>query len=236
MSEEIDNKKIVVFTGAGVSAESGLQTFRDSNGLWNNYEVNDVATPAGWENDPALVLKFYNERRLEACEAKPNDAHKAIARLQEEYEVVVITQNIDDLHERGGSEHVIHVHGELRKVRSTKDEELIYDIGADTIITGNLCEKGAQLRPHIVWFGESIQNYEISVKHIRTAGKVLVIGTSLAVYPAAGVLKKARYHAEKIIVNLDMEKKPFGYKWIRGKATSVVPHVVDLWLGGKCVV
>lgn len=240
MSEKIDSNKIVVFTGAGVSAESGLQTFRDSNGhsngLWNNYEVNDVATPAGWKNDPELVLKFYNERRLEASEAKPNNAHKAIARLQEKYEVVVITQNIDDLHERGGSDNVIHVHGELSKSRSTEDEDLTYNIGAEAIKTGDLCEKGAQLRPHIVWFGESIQNHEISVKHIKTAGRVLVIGTSLAVYPAAGILKKARYHAEKVIVSLDMEKKPFGYKWIRGKAASVVPHVADLWLDGKCVV
>ncbi len=233
MSEDIDNNKIVVFTGAGVSAESGLQTFRDSNGLWNNYEINDVATPEGWKNDSAQVLKFYNERRLEASKAEPNDAHKAIARLQEKYEVVVITQNIDDLHERGGSDNVIHVHGELSKARSTKDEDLIYSIGADVIKPGDLCEKGAQLRPHIVWFGETIQNHDLSVKHIKTASRVLVIGTSLAVYPAAGIVKKARYHAEKIIVSLDVEKKPFGYKWLRGKAASVVPHVVDLWLDGR---
>jgi len=229
----IDPHKIVIFTGAGVSAESGLQTFRDSNGLWNNYDINDVATPAGWESDPERVLRFYNERRLEASKAQPNEAHKAIARLQEKYEVVVITQNIDDLHERGGSDNVIHVHGELRKVRSTVDETLIYNINADPVKLGDHCEKGAQLRPDIVWFGESIQNYELSVKHIKTAAKVLVIGTSLAVYPAAGILKKARYHAEKIIVSLDIEKKPFGYKLIRGKATSVVPHLIDQWPGSE---
>ncbi|VAW62117.1 NAD-dependent protein deacetylase of SIR2 family [hydrothermal vent metagenome] len=232
MSEKINNKKIFVFTGAGVSAESGLQTFRDSGGLWNNYDINDVATPAGWENDPQLVLEFYNERRLEASRAQPNEAHKAIARLQEKFEVVVVTQNIDDLHERGGSNDVIHLHGELCKVRSTLDESLVYNIHADTIKMGDTCEKGGQLRPHIVWFGERMQNHEISVKHIKTSAKVLVIGSSLAVYPAAGILKKARYHAEKIIVNLDMEKKPSGYKWIRGRAASVVPYMADLWLDG----
>jgi len=236
MSEKIDNNKIVIFTGAGVSAESGLQTFRGSGGLWNNYHINDVATPAGWRNDPEMVLEFYNERRREASNAEPNDAHKAIARLEDKFEVIVITQNIDDLHERAGSSHVIHVHGELCKVRSTLDEALIYKINGDPVKMGDTCEKGSQLRPHIVWFGENIHHYEISRKHIKTAGKVLVIGTSLSVYPAADILKKSRYHAEKIIISLDIEKKPFGYKWLRGKAVGVVPHVVDLWLGSRRVV
>ncbi len=233
MSEKINNNKIVIFTGAGVSVESGLQTFRGSSGLWNNHHINDVATLAGWNNNSQRVLQFYNERRREAFNAKPNEAHKAIARLEEKYEVVVITQNIDDLHERGGSSHVIHVHGELSKARSTIDEELIYQVNGGSVEIGDTCEKGSQLRPHIVWFGESIHNYEVSRKHIKTAGKVLVIGTSLSVYPAADILKKARYHAEKIIISLDIEKRPYGYKWLRGKAVSLVPHVINEWMEGR---
>lgn len=212
-----------------------MQTFRDSNGLWNNYNINEVATLTGWENNPEQVLQFYNERRLEAFNAKPNEAHKAIARLEEKFEVVVITQNIDDLHERGGSSNVIHVHGELCKARSTIDKDLIYRINAEPIKMGDTCEKGGQLRPHVVWFGESIHNEEISRKYIKTACKVLMVGTSLSVYPAADILKKARYYAEKIIISLDLAKRPYGYKWLRGRAADLVPHVVDVWLDGKSI-
>ncbi|MDH5181205.1 MAG: NAD-dependent deacylase [Gammaproteobacteria bacterium] len=233
MSRPIDHNKIVILTGAGVSAESGLQTFRDSDGLWNNYNVADVATPQAWQRNPQLVLDFYNHRRSEAAKAQPNAAHLAIAELEKNFDVTVITQNVDDLHERAGSSNVIHIHGELNKVRSTLDPELIYNIGDKPIKPGDTCDKGAQLRPHIVWFGEIPEHMDTASQHLKTAGKVLVIGTSLAVYPAAGLLKKARHHAEKIIVALDIERKPYGYTWLRGKAGDIVPHIVNCWLEGR---
>jgi NAD-dependent deacetylase len=233
MSKPIDKNKIVVLTGAGVSAESGLQTFRDSNGLWNNHSLNDVATPQAWDNNPQLVLEFYNSRRKEAAKSHPNKAHLSIAELEKRFDVVVITQNIDDLHERAGSTSVIHLHGELAKARSTAQKDLLYNIGSNDIRMGDLCEAGSQLRPHIVWFGEEIENYDISVKHLSTAGKVLVIGTSLTVYPAAGLVNKARYHAEKLVVQPQLEKKPFGFRWLRGTAVSLVPHIVECWLDGR---
>ncbi|MFT7558514.1 MAG: NAD-dependent deacetylase [Flavobacteriales bacterium] len=236
MKPEINKNKIVVFTGAGISAESGLQTFRDSDGLWNDHRIEDVATPEGWRNDPELVLNFYNERRTQAYKASPNVAHEAIARLEEKYEVVVITQNVDDLHERSGSTNVIHVHGQLKYARSTIDESLVYLLKDKSIHIGDACEKGGQLRPHIVWFGEEIENYELARSHIVTAGRVLVVGTSLSVFPAAGILNKARFNAEKVIVTLKLEKKPSGFKLLRGKATSLVPSVVNDWLSGKVVI
>ena len=234
-SKPIDTNKVVVLTGAGVSAESGLKTFRDSNGLWNDYTIADVATPAAWNKNPQLVLDFYNERRNEVAQAQPNQAHLAIAQLEEKFNVVVITQNVDDLHERAGSTEVIHVHGELQKARSTIDENSVLNIGSKAIQLGDTCEKGGQLRPHIVWFGEQIHHYEVSAAHIKSAGKVLVVGTSLVVYPAAGLLKKARYQAEKYIVSLDIEKKPYGFQWLRGAATKLVPHITDCWLNGRKV-
>ena len=233
MSKPIEKNKIVVFTGAGISAESGLQTFRDSNRLWNNYQVSEVATPHAWERNPRLVLDFYNQRRAQAVSAIPNKAHLAIAELEKKFNVVVITQNVDDLHERAGSHNVIHVHGELIKARSTIDNNLIYDIGGKDINVGDTCEKGGQLRPHIVWFGEEIHNYEISAQHFKSAAKVLVVGTSLTVYPVAGLLKKARYHAEKIIVGLEIDKKPYGFTFFRGTAVDLVPHIIDCWLSER---
>jgi NAD-dependent deacetylase len=233
MSEPIDRNKLVVLTGAGVSAESGLQTFRDSNGLWNNHSLNEVATPQAWDKNPQLVLEFYNSRRKEAAKSCPNKAHLSIVDLEKRFDVVVITQNVDDLHERAGSTSVIHLHGELTKARSTAERHLLYNIGSNDIHMGDLCEAGSQLRPHIVWFGEEIENYDISVKHLRTAGKVLVIGTSLTVYPAAGLVNKARYHAEKLVVQPQLEKKPFGFRWLRGTAVGLVPHIVESWLDGR---
>jgi NAD-dependent deacetylase len=232
MSQPINPNKVVVFSGAGVSAESGLATFRDTNGLWNNHKISDVATPSAWESNPAMVLEFYNERRRQVALAQPNAAHLAIAELEARYEVVVITQNIDDLHERAGSSNIIHVHGEITKARSSIDELLIYPIGNQAIQLGDTCEKGSQLRPHIVWFDEEIQNFELARATIKTAGKVLVIGTSLTVYPAASLLKKARFHAEKILVSLEIDKKPFGYNCWREKATIAVPRIVRRWLEG----
>jgi len=236
MSKPIDKNKIVVFTGAGISAASGLQTFRDSDGLWNNHVIDDVATPYGWKNNPELVLNFYNTYRIEAAQAKPNQAHLALASLEKKFNVTVITQNVDDLHERAGSSNVIHLHGELSKARSTINDQLIYDIGNRPIKRGDHCDDGSQLRPHIVWFGEKMLNNEISRQHLNRAARVLVIGTSLSVEPAASLLKKARFHAEKLIVSLDVEKKPFGFYWIRGEAVKTVPHIVDTWLENKSTI
>jgi NAD-dependent deacetylase len=236
MSDPIDENKVVVLTGAGISAESGLQTFRDSDGLWNNHSFYDVATPEAWQRNPQLVLDFYNERRRSAGNAHPNKAHLSIVELEKRYEVIVITQNVDDLHERAGSCTVIHVHGELVKARSTLDPSLIYNIGYEDIQLGDLCDKDSQLRPNIVWFGENIENYNISLKHVRTASKLLVVGTSLSVFPAAGLAGKARYQAEKIIIQPELEDKPYGYKWLRGTAVKLVPHVISCWLDGRRVV
>jgi len=233
---EINPNKIVVFTGAGISAESGLQTFRDSNGLWNNVDVADVATPEAWEANPQFVLDFYNKRRKEAFEASPNPAHYAVAKLEEKYEVVVITQNVDDLHERAGSSKVIHVHGLLKNARSSVNDALLYlyDQGKP-IQMGELCEEGSQLRPDIVWFGEQIHHYETARKQLVAAGKVLVVGTSLSVFPATDILKKARYNAEKIIVTKQIDKRPAGFKLFRGNASSLVPSIVDDWLNDRLV-
>jgi NAD-dependent deacetylase len=231
----IDQEKIVILTGAGISAESGLQTFRDSGGLWHNYAIEDVATASAWKSNPQRVLNFYNERREQAENAEPNEAHRALAQLESKFNVVIVTQNVDGLHERAGSSNVIHLHGELSKARSCKHPELIYDISGKRIEIGDSCEKGFQLRPHIVWFGETIENAEYAIQQVKSAAKVLVVGTSLAVYPAAGMLKKASFHAEKLIVSLDIEKRPYGYRWIRGKASNLVPHIVDCWLQGRKV-
>ena len=232
MSDPIDPNKVVVLTGAGISAESGLPTFRDMGGLWEQYEITEVASPEAWERDPQLVLDFYNARRTQAVAAEPNAAHRALAELERRYDVVVITQNVDDLHERGGSSNVIHVHGELVKARSTANPELIYEIGGKEIQLGDLCEAGSQLRPHIVWFGEMIHNTDVAVAEIRSAGKVLVVGTSLSVYPAAGLVELARAGAEKLIVSPDLEQEPVGFEWIRGTAVEHVPQIVQRWLEG----
>ncbi|GAB4203241.1 MAG: NAD-dependent deacylase [Bacteroidia bacterium] len=182
------SKHLVVFTGAGVSAESGLKTFRDSDGLWENYRIEEVATPEAWRRNPKLVLEFYNMRRKQCMEAKPNKAHLLIAELEKKYKVSVITQNIDDLHERAGSKNVLHLHGEIMKVRSSVDENLIYPIKKWNLELGELCEKGSQLRPHIVWFGEPVPMMEKAIEIAETADIFIVIGSSLVVYPAASLL------------------------------------------------
>ena len=187
--------KIAVITGAGVSAESGISTFRDAGGLWEGHDVMEVASPEGWAKDRALVLDFYNQRRAQLFKVQPNDAHKALAKLEEKHEVVVITQNVDDLHERGGSTRVVHLHGELRKVRSTLDESLIYDWDKDVKL-GDKCEKGAQLRPHIVWFGEQVPMITVASEEVSTADIVIIVGTSMQVYPAAGLVHYARANAQ----------------------------------------
>lgn len=181
-------KKLVIFTGAGISAESGLKTFRDAGGLWEQYKIEDVATFEAWTNNQDLVLDFYNQRRKQVMEASPNAAHHFIAELQKSFEVNVITQNIDDLHERAGSKQVLHLHGEIMKARSTVDDELIYDLKTFEIKKGQKCEKGSQLRPHIVWFGEMVPEMDNAYLIAEKADLFIVVGTSLNVYPAAGLL------------------------------------------------
>ncbi len=185
-------KKVVVLTGAGISAESGISTFRDANGLWENHDIMEVASPEGWQNNPELVLNFYNLRRRQLKEVQPNSAHYFLKELEKKFEVVVITQNVDDLHERAGSSQVIHLHGELKKVRSEKSEDLILDWEED-IQLGDLAEDGAQLRPHIVWFGEMVPMMEKAIEEVSDADIMLVIGTSLQVYPAASLIDFIEY-------------------------------------------
>jgi NAD-dependent deacetylase len=179
---------IVVLTGAGISAESGLSTFRDSGGLWEQHSVYDVATPEAFARNQELVLRFYNERRHQLKSAQPNPAHRLLAELESRYRVTVVTQNVDDLHERGGSTNVLHLHGELTKARSSGFPELIYDIGYKEIHPGDVCERGTQLRPHIVWFGEEVPMLDAAAEVVRTADRLLIVGTSLQVYPAAGLV------------------------------------------------
>ena len=193
-------KKIVVLTGAGISAESGLKTFRDSDGLWEGYEVTEVATPRAWRKNPALVLDFYNMRRRDVAKAKPNAAHLGLAELEEDFDVHIITQNIDDLHERAGSTRILHLHGEIFKMRSEHDETLIYDIRED-ILPGQQAEDGAQLRPHIVWFEEPVPMIQEAVSIVRAAEIFIVIGTSLVVYPAAGLVDFTRHGTQTFIVD-----------------------------------
>lgn len=184
-------KKIVVLSGAGISAESGISTFRDANGLWRNYRMEEVASPIAWARDMDLVLEFYNIRRKQLFEVLPNAAHKALVDLEESFDVEIVTQNVDDLHEKAGSTKVKHLHGELKKVRSTIDENLVYEMDHWELKRGDLCEKGSQLRPHIVWFGESVPAIHQAIEMISKADILIIIGTSMVVYPAAGLIDHA---------------------------------------------
>ncbi|HEX7026267.1 MAG TPA: NAD-dependent deacylase [Gammaproteobacteria bacterium] len=224
-----DIEHIVVFTGAGISAESGLSTFRDNGGLWDKYDVYEIASPQGWTHNPELVLRFYNERLQSLLRAKPNAAHYAIASLEECFKVSVVTQNVDDLHERAGSLNVIHLHGELRKARSTVDPNLEYPMKETGIRMGELCEKGSQLRPGVVWFGEAVRNFEQACTAVESADIFLVVGTSLAVYPAASLVDMARGSAGKYIINPELTNKPREYEWIKAKAAEGVPALVKEW-------
>lgn len=193
-------KKLVVLTGAGISAESGLKTFRDSDGLWEGYDIEDVATPQAWIKNPALVLEFYNYRRKNVLDAQPNDAHVALAELENDFDVQIITQNIDDLHERAGSTNVMHLHGEIFKMRSELDESIISPIKED-IKLGDKAADGGQWRPHIVWFGEAVPMIESAISVVRRADIFAVVGTSLVVYPAAGLVNYSPAHIDKYIVD-----------------------------------
>ncbi|EMS31957.1 NAD-dependent protein deacetylase of SIR2 family [Mariniradius saccharolyticus AK6] len=194
-------KKLVVLTGAGISAESGISTFRDSGGLWEGHDVMEVASPEGWRKNRELVLDFYNQRRKQALSCEPNAAHLELARLEEHFEVTIVTQNVDNLHEKAGSSKVIHLHGELFKVRSTLDPNLIYDLDGWELKLGDKCEKGSQLRPHIVWFGEMVPMMESAIEHALSADIFAVIGTSLLVYPAAGLIEYTQKDIPKYIID-----------------------------------
>ena len=185
-------KRLVVLTGAGISAESGIATFRDSGGLWEGYDVMEVATPQAWDKNPKLVLEFYNMRRKDALEASPNNAHILLAKLEEHYEVKIITQNVDNLHERANSTNILHLHGELFKARSTTDPTLIYTINGGELNLGDNCEHNSQLRPHIVWFGEEVPEMINAIEIVQKADILLIIGTSMVVYPAAGLINHIR--------------------------------------------
>ncbi|RZL66937.1 Sir2 family NAD-dependent protein deacetylase [Pedobacter sp. Leaf250] len=193
--------KIVVLTGAGISAESGLKTFRDSDGLWEGYNVYDVATPEAWERNPNLVQEFYNERRRQIIAAEPNQAHQILAQLEETFDVEIITQNIDDLHERAGSKKVTHLHGVITKSQSDLNPNLTYTVNGAEIKMGELCELGSQLRPHVVWFGEAVPMIEVAARICTQAEVCVLIGTSLAVYPAAGLVDFVPSEATKYIID-----------------------------------
>jgi len=194
-------KTIVALSGAGISAESGIKTFRESGGLWEDHDVMDVASPEGWHKNKELVLRFYNERRKQLSGAKPNNGHIILAELEKHFNVKVVTQNVDNLHEQAGSSDILHLHGELTKVRSTLDPTLIYDIGYKEIKIGDTCEKGAQLRPHIVWFGEAVPAFEEAIKIAEKADIFIVVGTSLNVYPAASLLHYKRPDTPVFIID-----------------------------------
>jgi NAD-dependent deacetylase len=222
-------KNIVVLSGAGISAESGLKTFRDSDGLWENYKVEDVATINAWHADPGLVLRFYNERRLGVLNAAPNQAHILLADLQSYYDVHIITQNIDDLHERAGSKNVLHLHGEINKMRSVKNENKLYP-SYEVIDLGDLAEDGGQLRPHIVWFGEAVPMMIEAISLVENADLLVIVGTSLQVYPAAGLLDYAPGNIKKYIIdkNIPPVDRYENLHSIHNSATAGVKELYDI--------
>ncbi|WP_046758768.1 SIR2 family NAD-dependent protein deacylase [Kordia jejudonensis] len=196
----MERKKVVVLTGAGISAESGIKTFRDADGLWEGHDIMEVASPIGFEKNPALVLDFYNQRRRQLKEVHPNKGHKALVKLEEKYEVVIITQNVDNLHERAGSANIIHLHGELSKMRGVQYPYKTYDCH-DDIKIGDLCKRGSQLRPHIVWFGEDVPMIPTAVEECNTADILLIIGTSMQVYPAASLIDYVPQHTKVYFID-----------------------------------
>lgn len=221
--------KIAVLTGAGISAESGIPTFRASDGLWENHRIEDVATPEAWNRNPVLVQEFYNKRRKAVIEAEPNNGHLSLVELEKEHEVVVITQNIDDLHERAGSSNIIHLHGMIRKSQSSINPNLIYDINGWELKFGDFCELGSQLRPHVVWFGEQVPMLEIAINEIINSDLMLIIGTSLKVYPAASLIHFIQ--KGKPIYIIDPEKpEPLAshITWIPEKASVGVSRFFEL--------
>jgi NAD-dependent deacetylase len=228
-------EKIAVLTGAGMSAESGISTFRDAGGLWEGHDVMEVASPQGWESNPELVLEFYNQRRRQLHEVKPNLGHLSLKKLEAAYDISIVTQNVDDLHERAGSNNIIHLHGELFKARSTGNPSLVYDWKED-INLGHTCEEGHQLRPHIVWFGEAVPMLQHAALEVHNADIVLVIGSSMQVYPAAGLVGLAEnahtiyYVDPKPSINYELSQIA-GLKVIEAPATEGVPMVIEELFG-----
>lgn len=222
---------LVVFTGSGISVESGIKTFRASDGLWENHPVEEVATPQAWQRNPQQVLDFYNQRREQIRRAKPNAAHKALASLEQAgFTVSIITQNIDDLHERAGSRHVLHLHGEILKARSSIDERMRYPLPKGGIELGNVCDKGSQLRPDVVWFGESVPLFAEACDLVSQADFLLVVGTSLAVMPAASLLSYIDYDTPCALVDPDADElTPPGVLAINTTAGEGVPALVNRW-------
>ncbi len=215
-------KNLVILTGAGISAESGIKTFRDMGGMWEQYDIMEVASPQGWEKDKELVLNFYNERRKELKEVKPNFGHIGLVELEEEYNVKIITQNVDDLHERAGSKNILHLHGELTKVRSTLDSALIHTLDGWELKLGDKCAKNSQLRPHIVWFGEAVPAIEEAVEIASKADIFVVIGTSLAVYPAASLIDYTPANCKKYLIDPNEVGVNSDVKVIKEKASKGV--------------
>jgi len=226
-------KKVCVLTGAGMSAESGIKTFRDADGLWEGHDVMEVASPRGWNKDQELVLQFYNDRRRQLQDVLPNSGHEALVELEKHFDTVIITQNVDDLHERAGSSNIIHLHGELLKVRSTVHEELVYDWKSD-LKSSDQCERGTQLRPHIVWFGEAVPELENAIHQIMTASYIIIIGTSMQVYPAASLTAYAPkntaiyYIDPKPNINHELRIQNQQLRIFQGTATAKTMEVVQL--------
>lgn len=222
--------KLVVLTGAGMSAESGIKTFRDSDGLWENYRIEDVCTPEALERNPELVINFYNERRKQLYDAQPNAGHKELAELEKYFDVQIVTQNIDDLHERAGSKNVLHLHGELKKVRSSKNPNLIYDLDGWELKPGTRCEDGSMLRPHVVFFGEAVPNIEPATELVRQAEIFVIIGTSLAVYPAASLLHYAPDGIPVFVIDpkIPAETRRRGFHLIEKGASEGVADLMKL--------
>ncbi|WP_031427980.1 SIR2 family NAD-dependent protein deacylase [Flavimarina sp. Hel_I_48] len=220
-------KKIFILTGAGISAESGLKTFRDADGLWEGHDIMDVATPEGWKANQELVLDFYNQRRKQLLSVQPNAAHKALVELEEHFDVTIITQNVDDLHERAGSKKVIHLHGELLKARSSADEHDIVSWQKD-IKMGDLCAKKSQMRPHVVWFGEAVPLLDDAARAVMQADIVLIVGTSMQVYPAAGLIDYAPANAELYFIDPQPNiQSAHNLKVIAENASTGVPTLVN---------
>lgn len=228
-------KKIVVLTGAGISAESGLKTFRGSDGLWEGYDIEEVATPQGWKKNPGLVQEFYNMRRKAVLEAEPNAAHYALVQLERAYDVQIVTQNIDNLHERAGSANVLHLHGMITKSQSSLDPNLVYEIEGWELKMGEKCEKGSQLRPHVVWFGEAVPMIEPAMRICTEADIFMVVGTSLAVYPAASLVNFVSYGIPVYVIDPDApllgSELPVYY--IREKASASLPPLVEKLLNAN---
>lgn len=226
----MEKKKIVVFTGAGISAESGIKTFRDSNGLWENHEVEKVASPEGWAKDPALVLDFYNQRRRQLSEVEPNEGHKQLVRLEEQYDVSIVTQNVDDLHERAGSSKILHLHGQLVQAKSSGNEKTIKHIGYEDLNIGDLCEEGFQMRPNIVWFGEQVPNILTAEGLVYDADIFIVIGTSLKVSPAANLVKWTHTNVPVYVIDpneLEWHGSKKYVEFIKKSAVVGVAEVVE---------